>query len=1032
MPLTLTMGWRLSFERESAMRRTFSPRSCQHRPLFPLRRFLAIALAATVFLPTITQTQQVNFRPIPPAGSSQEPLVYESVRGTLRYEDDGTGVREASARIHVQNALGVQKAGQLIFDYNGANERVEIRSVRVIKPDGSVVTTANGPESVQDLSAPIAREAPMYTDARQKHVTVAGLSVGDYLEYDVVTTTTKPLIPNQFWQTWNFIADAICLDEQVDLNVPRQRSVKVKASQGVTQSMREEGDRRIYHWSTSTLKYETQADLLKRFKFNITTLLEGVRPEAPRQIVFSTFGTWGEIASWYAQLEGERRNVTPEIRAQAEAITKGESSPAAKAEALYRWVAGNIRYVSLSFGLGRYQPHSAAEVLSNRYGDCKDKSTLLEALLEAEGLQADPVLVNSARDIDPDVPTPLAFDHVITLLSLDGKKVWLDSTIGAGPFGYLLPQLRGKSALVAVSAPGSGLQTTPSDLAIPTMYRLEVQENAPSNDTRNAHIALDTRGDLEVLLRLGFLQLPVQQMTEMMNRGAQSANSVTGNHLSFQDLKTSDPVDTREPFHVEATLSGMTRNSVDSDELSKGFPQIRSLLDSVLPEPPRASSDAGGAQPNIKLRAPTEFSLTLVLPLPSAPDDTTPKPESVHAAKDFAVFDSSAEWDGKALRGTWHLNILAPDVPSSRFGEYEDFRHAVFTALNTNSPVVAYLLEAKTGTSPADGNAFLTLGDSYLSMHKYQAAVKNLEKAVELLPSSERAELSLARAYLGVDQGDKAIAAFERTIAMDHSASTLNNAAYYLGDKSSHMDLAEKWAKSAVTQIEDELNQSNLGTIQKREAQLTGELAAYWDTLGWIKFREGDLDAAEKYIRAAWAIANYTDVGSHLGVVYQALHRKDQAIEAYIQTLARVASSRPLSDNEADAKRQLGVLLGSESLADEKVKEARANFKSWRSVQIDNPKHIDGSGQFVLIIGPSSKVEDIRAVQADNSVNDLESSVRAASMPQPFPDDTLQKMPRAGTISCPDTKKPCTFTLLPPGPAAQVFESVPETEPTGP
>ncbi len=135
---------------------------------------------------------------------SQEPLVYESVRGKLRYENDGTGVREVVARIHVQDALGVQRAGQLIFEYNSSNQNVEIRSVRVIKPDGTEITTG-GPDSVQDLSAPVAREAPMYTDARQKHVTVAGLGVGDYLEYDVVTTTTKPMIPNQFWQTWTFV-----------------------------------------------------------------------------------------------------------------------------------------------------------------------------------------------------------------------------------------------------------------------------------------------------------------------------------------------------------------------------------------------------------------------------------------------------------------------------------------------------------------------------------------------------------------------------------------------------------------------------------------------------------------------------------------------------------------------------------------------------------------------------------------------------------------------------------------------------------
>ena len=134
-----------------------------------------------------------------------------------------------------------------------------------------------------------------------------------------------------------------------------------------------------------------------------------------------------------------------------------------KVRALYEWVSRNIRYVSLSFGVGRYQPHAAAEVLENRYGDCKDKATLLEALLEAEGFHGVPVLINSKADIDPEVPTPLQFDHAFTFVSLDGHDYWLDPTIGVGPFGYLLPQLRGERALVAAGDGKYGLRKTPQD-----------------------------------------------------------------------------------------------------------------------------------------------------------------------------------------------------------------------------------------------------------------------------------------------------------------------------------------------------------------------------------------------------------------------------------------------------------------------------------------------------------------------------------------------------------------------------------------
>ena len=118
------------------------------------------------------------------------------------FEADGTGRKETKARIRVQSEAGVQQWGQLQEGYNSANERVEIPYVRVLKEDGSVVKA--GDDAVQDLSAPIEREAPVYTDYRQKHITVPGLRPGEVLEYDMVTVIHTPLAAGQFWADYDF------------------------------------------------------------------------------------------------------------------------------------------------------------------------------------------------------------------------------------------------------------------------------------------------------------------------------------------------------------------------------------------------------------------------------------------------------------------------------------------------------------------------------------------------------------------------------------------------------------------------------------------------------------------------------------------------------------------------------------------------------------------------------------------------------------------------------------------------------------
>src|SRR5207302_9993649 len=155
----------------------------------------------------------------------------------------GTGRKETIARVRVQSEAGVEQWGQVVFGYNSANERVEIPYVRVLKKDGSVVTAPA--DSVQDLSAPIEREAPVYTDYRQKHITVPGLRPGEVLEYDVATVIHTALAPGQFWMEYDFDKTSITLDEQLEVNIPRERTIKLKNKSEFAPKVSEEDGRRI-------------------------------------------------------------------------------------------------------------------------------------------------------------------------------------------------------------------------------------------------------------------------------------------------------------------------------------------------------------------------------------------------------------------------------------------------------------------------------------------------------------------------------------------------------------------------------------------------------------------------------------------------------------------------------------------------------------------------------------------------------------------------------------------------------------------
>src|SRR5205823_1648450 len=216
------------------------------------------------------------------------------------------------------------------------------------------------------------------------------------------------------------------------------------------------------------------------------------RPDNERpDIQLTTFESWEQLGRWYANLEKDRRMPTPEVRTKAEELTKGLNNDLEKTEALYDYVAKNFRYVSLSLGLGRYQPHSAADVLKDQYGDCKDKHTLLASLLQAEGLHASSVLINSTRKLDPDVPSPSQFDHVITMLPLAGQEVWMDTTAEVAPFRLLAYTLRKKQALVippASSGSAPHLEDTPADTPMPDSEHSEVTGKINDIGKLEAHV----------------------------------------------------------------------------------------------------------------------------------------------------------------------------------------------------------------------------------------------------------------------------------------------------------------------------------------------------------------------------------------------------------------------------------------------------------------------------------------------------------------------------------------------------------------
>ena len=497
------------------------------------------ALSLTLVLAVLLAGRAQSLPPRSPAKDdySQEAAVLEETSTKIAFDNDGNFTREQTSRVRVQTDAGVQQWGLLKFPFQSATQTVEIDYVRVRKADGSTLITP--PDNVQDLDSEITRSAPFYSDLREKHVAVKGLGKGDILEYEAHWRTTKPLIPGQFWFQYSFQHDGIVLAERLEIKVPSERAVKVKGPQ-TNQTVTTEAGSRIYAWTYSKLQSakEPESDQKKETETALGRL-------PPPDVQISSFQSWEDVGRWYWNLQKDRIEPTPAIRAKAAELTKGMTDDAAKLQALYSFVSTQYRYIGIAFGIGRYQPHAAEDVLTNNYGDCKDKHTLLASLLRASGITLYPALINSSRKLDPEVPSPAQFDHIIGYLPQGKDAVWLDTTLEVAPFGYLVTRLRDKPALVLSGDKSIQLITTPADPPFPSSQAFKIDGQLSDDGTFEAKVEDTTRGEGEVLMRAAFRQVPQPQWKDLV----QQISYGLGYSGTVSDVSASTPEAIGEPFH---------------------------------------------------------------------------------------------------------------------------------------------------------------------------------------------------------------------------------------------------------------------------------------------------------------------------------------------------------------------------------------------------------------------------------------------------------------------------------------------------
>ena len=714
-------------------------------------------LKASVLLwlssPLLTLAQVTNQAPAR-TDYSKEAFVLEQSSDKFRFQNDGTSVRELSMRLRVQSDAGVQQFGVLKFSYQSASESFTVDYVRVRMPDGNIVATP--PENFQDMPADVTREAPFYSDLQEKHVAVKGLGPGDLLEYQVHWERHKPLVPGQFWLEYDFAHDGIVLAEEVQVSVPRDRTIKMK-SVLLKPTIRDEGQYRVYAWNNANLERKDEHKQKQEQEERVQQAARGQLSQPDLQL--STFQSWDDVGRWYASLQRDRVKPSSEIQAKAAELTKGANDDLAKIRALYNFVSTRYRYIGIAFGIGRYQPHSATDVLANQYGDCKDKHTLLASLLNAAGIRAYPALISSARDVDADVPSPGQFDHVITVVPQGEGLVWLDTTVEVGPFTYLVSSLRNKHALVISDEKASALMISPADPPFPALQAFSMEAKLNDDGTLEGKAEHTVRGDREVLLRAAFRSVAFQQWKDVVQQI--SYGSGFGGDVS--EVSVSAPQKTDEPFHISYNYTRKEYSDWTNRRITPPLPIIS------LPE---LGDDKNKPPSTIWLGSPGEIQFRAQLELPK---DYIPQlPPAVHIKREFADYDASYAFKNGVLSAERRLVAKAREVEAKDFEEYKKFRELVeadyarFTVLSAGrgsggSSYQEAIWELPYSGNPEAARAYDEAREEFQKRNTLQE-ITALRRAVEIDPKFTRAWLWLGEIYKFTGQTDSALEAYQKGI----------------------------------------------------------------------------------------------------------------------------------------------------------------------------------------------------------------------------------------------------------------------------
>ncbi|MBM3387196.1 MAG: DUF3857 domain-containing protein, partial [Betaproteobacteria bacterium] len=427
-------------------------------------------------------------------------MKFTRTHNELRVRDDLSANLTSTIEMLALSDTGAVSIGKLPIQFNTDLETLEIVQAHTEKSDGRILPIQ--PEHIDRQTGLLATGTRIsWPGVEVRQITFPNVQKGDKTYVQFRKHMHKTPLP-----LWNSMSGLLSPqfdwdDFQLTVTAPAHLKMQVKAAH-MRVVERLDGQQQVWD-----LQAQAQGRALEPRAVN-------ARQRLPHWMM-SSFSSFEQLGDAYAQATRDKIQITPEVKALAEQITRPFTHPEDKARAIGQWIAKNIRYVAVYLGAGGFVPHDLDWILKNRYGDCKDHVLLMMSLLQAVGIESAPALIDTQdNDQLPEVVIA-TFNHV--LLYIPALQQFVDPTFHSIPYGKLSWKSSAKPTVVGL-AQGAKILRTPTFSPSDNVVRVQSVWSIDAQGGAQVKLQAQTQGEAATTMQDRLEQIPPGLSGEAVQR----------------------------------------------------------------------------------------------------------------------------------------------------------------------------------------------------------------------------------------------------------------------------------------------------------------------------------------------------------------------------------------------------------------------------------------------------------------------------------------------------------------------------------